>query len=45
MREFKDGPFTGVVDGDALCLSVACASILAKEARDALMRRLAYRHP
>jgi ribonuclease HII len=45
MREFADGPFTGVVDGDALCLSVSCASILAKEARDALMRRLACRHP
>ncbi len=45
MREFRDGPFTAVVDGDALCLSIACASILAKEARDALMRRLACRHP
>ncbi len=45
MPEFRDGPFSGVIDGDAICLSVACASILAKEARDALMRRLACRHP
>jgi len=43
--EFADGPYTGVVDADATCLSVACASILAKEARDALMCRLAGRHP
>ncbi|MGA7671793.1 MAG: ribonuclease HII [Nitrolancea sp.] len=45
MPEFRDGPFSGVIDGDAICLSVACASILAKEARDSLMRRLACRHP
>lgn len=43
--EFSDGPFVGVIDADATCLSVACASILAKEARDALMCRLAGRHP
>lgn len=45
MAEFREGPFTGVVDGDALCLSISCASIIAKEARDALMRRLSRRHP
>lgn len=43
--EFADGPFIGVIDADATCLSVSCASILAKEARDALMCRLARRHP
>jgi ribonuclease HII len=43
--EFADGPFIGVIDADATSLSVACASILAKEARDALMCRLAGRHP
>lgn len=35
----------GVVKGDATSLSIACASIVAKEARDALMRLLAARHP
>ncbi|HEU5423536.1 MAG TPA: ribonuclease HII [Nitrolancea sp.] len=35
----------GVVHGDGLSLSIACASVVAKEARDALMRRLAARHP
>ena len=27
----------GVVDGDSLCFSIACASIMAKVARDRLM--------
>jgi ribonuclease HII len=34
-----------VVKGDARCLSVACASIVAKVARDAEMDRLAQAHP
>jgi ribonuclease HII len=34
-----------LVDGDALCYSVAAAGIVAKEIRDALMRRLAPRYP
>jgi ribonuclease HII len=34
-----------VVDGDALCYSIAAAGIIAKEIRDELMRRLATRHP
>ena len=34
-----------VVDGDALSCAVACASILAKTHRDALMRDLDQRHP
>lgn len=38
-------PHRAVVHGDARCYSVACASIVAKVTRDALMRRLAVRHP
>jgi ribonuclease HII len=38
-------PCTAVVGGDALSLSIAAASIAAKELRDALMRRLHARHP
>lgn len=33
-------PQKGVVDGDSLCLSIACASIVAKVARDHLMVEL-----
>ena len=36
---------TSIVKGDAKCLSIACASILAKTERDALMRDLDSRHP
>ena len=34
-----------IVDGDAKCHSIAAASIIAKVLRDALMERLAARHP
>ena len=34
-----------IVDGDALCVSIAGAAVLAKCVRDELMRRLAVRHP
>ena len=34
-----------VVGGDALCLSIAAASIVAKVLRDAMMAKLALRHP
>jgi len=34
-----------IVKGDARCLSIAAASIVAKVARDALMRELAQHHP
>jgi ribonuclease HII len=34
-----------VVDADAKCYSVACASILAKVTRDRLLSKLAARHP
>ena len=35
-----DLPHTALVHGDALCLSIAAASVLAKTARDELMREL-----
>jgi ribonuclease HII len=34
-----------LVDGDALCYSIAAAGVLAKQVRDRLMRQLAVRHP
>lgn len=47
IRDFEQhaGPYRAVIDGDALCYSVACASIVAKVTRDRLMRRLAARYP
>ena len=36
---------TSVVKGDSKCYAIACASIVAKELRDRLMRDLARRHP
>lgn len=36
---------TAVIDGDAKCFNVACASILAKVTRDRLMTRLSVRYP
>jgi len=33
-------PQKGLIDGDSLCLSIACASIVAKVARDNLMGKL-----
>ena len=36
---------TSLVKGDAQCLSIACASILAKTERDSLMLSLDERHP
>lgn len=38
-------PHTAIVDGDDVCYSIACASILAKVTRDRLMRSLAGRYP
>ncbi|HEY7523255.1 MAG TPA: ribonuclease HII [Candidatus Limnocylindrales bacterium] len=44
---FEDavGPYTAIVDGDALCYSIACASIVAKVIRDRMMTLLAARYP
>lgn len=39
------GPYTSIVDGDASCYSIACASVVAKVVRDRLMTRLAARYP
>ena len=39
------GPYTAIVDGDALCYSIACASVVAKVVRDRMMERLAVRYP
>ncbi len=39
------GPYTNVVDGDALVYSIACASVVAKVVRDRMMTRLAARYP
>lgn len=36
---------TAVVKGDTKCYAIACASIVAKVARDRLMHQLAVRHP
>ena len=36
---------TAVIDGDACCYSIACASIIAKVTRDRVMHALAIRYP
>jgi ribonuclease HII len=38
-------PQQGVVDGDARCLSIAAASIVAKVSRDSLMQDMDARYP
>ena len=38
-------PHEAIVDGDALCHSIAAASVIAKTIRDRLMERLAPRYP
>jgi ribonuclease HII len=43
--EFNDIQADGIVDGDAISPSIACASILAKSLRDHLMERLSRFHP
>ncbi len=47
IRGFEEhaGPYRAVIDGDALCYSVSCASIVAKVTRDLLMTKLAVRYP
>jgi ribonuclease HII len=40
-----DIPHIAIVDGDALCYTVACASIVAKVTRDRLMASLGRRYP
>ncbi len=38
-------PHTALIGGDAICYSIACASIVAKVTRDRLMVSLSRRHP
>jgi len=45
IRELDLGAHTEIVDGDAKIYAIACASIVAKVARDRLMVRLAAAHP
>jgi len=44
---FEDhvGPYTSIVDGDAKCYTIACASVVAKVVRDRMMTLLAARYP
>jgi ribonuclease HII len=43
--EASVGPYTAIVDGDAKCYTIACASVVAKVVRDRMMTRLAARYP
>jgi ribonuclease HII len=43
--EAEVGPYTAIVDGDARCYTIACASVVAKVVRDRMMARLAARYP
>ena len=43
--ERQVGPYTAIVDGDALVYSISCASVVAKTVRDRMMTRLAVRYP
>jgi len=47
IREFEQyvGPYQAMIDGDARCYAIACASIVAKVTRDRLMKNLAVRYP
>jgi ribonuclease HII len=47
IREFEQhvGPYQAMIDGDARCYAVACASIVAKVTRDRLMKNLSIRYP
>jgi len=39
------GPYSAIVDGDAKCYTIACASVVAKVIRDRMMTLLAARYP
>ncbi|MCI0583106.1 MAG: ribonuclease HII [Chloroflexi bacterium] len=43
--EAQVGPYTAIIDGDAKCYTIACASVVAKVVRDRMMARLADRYP
>jgi ribonuclease HII len=43
--EEQVGAYTSIVDGDARCYTIACASVVAKVVRDRMMGLLAARYP
>ena len=43
--EASVGPYSAIVDGDAKCYTIACASVVAKVIRDRMMALLAARYP
>lgn len=45
IKQIDLGSFSTIIDGDATCYAIACASIIAKVRRDRLMQKLAKRHP
>ena len=45
IRTHDMGPHTCIIDGDALCYAISCASVIGKVMRDRLMVRLAQRYP
>lgn len=45
IKQANLGSHTTIVDGDATCYAIACASIIAKVRRDRFMQRLAKRFP
>ncbi len=45
IRDAALGPHETIVDGDAISVSIACASVVAKVVRDRLLGRLAVRYP
>jgi len=45
IRTHDMGPHTCIIDGDALCYAIACASVIGKVMRDRLMVRLSSRYP
>ncbi|HVA24505.1 MAG TPA: ribonuclease HII [Chloroflexota bacterium] len=45
IRTHDMGPHTCIIDGDALCYAISCASVIGKVTRDRLMVRLSQRYP
>ncbi len=45
IKQADMGTHTAIIDGDATCYAIACASIIAKVRRDRFMKRLASRFP
>ena len=45
VKQVELGSHTAIVDGDATCYAISCASIIAKVRRDRFMQRLAKRYP